>query len=62
MKHPKTRGDRLRSKANGQHKALRTDQRYRPQVVPDKREKHALKNILMELDEDATTEVREYSE
>lgn len=62
MKHPKTRGDRLRLKANGQHKALRQDGRYRPQVVPDKRGKHALKNILEELDDYASDEIREHDQ
>lgn len=62
MKHPKTRGDRLRLKANGQHRALRQDMRYRQQVVPDKREKHALKNILEELDDYASDEVREHDQ
>lgn len=50
MKHPKDRGDRIRSKRNEQHKALFHNGLYRPKVEEDRRGKVALKNVLHEIE------------
>lgn len=51
MKHPKDRGDRIRSKRNNQHKALFHNGLYRPKVEEDRRAKVALKSVIDEINQ-----------